>query len=125
MMKFALPVMIASGVATVALASTPDAAPKQVGQTLYTQRCQACHGAIAGRTTPMAPPLAGVVGRKAAATTFAYSPALKRSNLVWTKAELNEYLANPSRKVPGGRMVVSVADPAQRNALIAYLATTR
>lgn len=124
-MHYAIPSIMLAGVASAVLAASPAAAPQQVGQTLYAQRCQACHGILAGRPTPMAPPLAGVVGRKAAATTFAYSPALKKSNLVWTRAELNDYLTNPARKVPGGRMVVSISDPAQRNALITYLATGR
>jgi cytochrome c len=69
----------------------------------------------------LAPNLAGVVGRKAGSTAFNYSTALKNSNLVWNRANLDRYLTAPARTVPGTRMVVSVTDAAQRAALLNYL----
>ena len=44
-----------------------------------------------------------------------------RSKIRWDEKSLDEYLAAPTKKVPGTRMVVKVADPARRAALIAYL----
>ena len=41
--------------------------------------------------------------------------------IVWDAKTLDQYLANPTAKVPGTRMVVKVAEPARRAALIAYL----
>lgn len=73
----------------------------------------------------MAPNLFGVVGKPAASTTFSYSPALKKSGLVWTPKTLDAFLTNPSKLVPGTRMVMAVADPAQRGALIAYLSSLK
>lgn len=95
--------------------------PKPDGGQAFRQRCQACHSATVAKTSPLGPNLAGVVGRKAAASPFAYSPALKASKLTWTKASLDKYLAAPTKMVPGTRMVVSVPDPAQRAALIDFL----
>ena len=65
--------------------------------------------------------MSGVAGRKAAATTFNYSPALRASGLTWTRANLDRYITAPSRMVPGTRMVIAVSDAAQRAALLNFL----
>lgn len=107
-------------------ASTALAAPEGPnGETLFRQRCQQCHSATPGRPSTLGPSLVGVVGRKAASTPFAYSPALKASGLTWTRANMDRYLSGPSRMVPGTRMVVILPDAAQRAALITYLAGQR
>lgn len=95
------------------------------GETLFRQRCSMCHSAVSGRQMPLGPNLAGVVGRKAAATAFAYSPALKNSRLTWDRATLDRYLVAPARMVPGTKMAVAVPNAAERAALIGYLGTTR
>lgn len=95
------------------------------GETIFRQRCQACHLAAAGDKVGIGPNLRGVVGRKAAETSFKYSPALQSSKVVWTKEALDRYLSGPARMIPGTRMVVSVSDPAQRAALLQYLSQTR
>ncbi|MGH6780517.1 MAG: c-type cytochrome [Sphingomonadaceae bacterium] len=100
-------------------------APAFNGEQLFRQRCQACHQVVAGRPSATGPNLSGVVGRKAGAAAFSYSAALKGSNLTWTPAGLDQYLAAPARMVPGTRMVVSVTNPAQREAIIQYLSRTR
>lgn len=110
--------------AAYAALATPAAAQAVNGETLFRQRCQSCHG-TAGKPTPLAPDLAGVVGRKAGSTTFNHSPALKKSGVTWTRATLDTFLAAPMKMVPGTRMVISVPDAAQRKALVAYLATLR
>lgn len=104
-------------------ASAQSAAPG--GDTVFHQRCQACHTAAAGQPGRIGPNLAGVVGRKAASTTFNYSPALKASGLTWTRANLDRFLQGPARMVPGTRMAVALTDTAQRTALINYLATLK
>jgi cytochrome c len=70
--------------------------------------------------------LRGVVGRKAAAvTSFNYSTAMKQSNITWTQANLDRYLAAPTKIVPGTRMVIAVSDATQRAAIIKYLSQTK
>ncbi len=70
----------------------------------------------------MGPNLNKLFGRKAgSAPGFNYSPALKASGIVWDAKTLDQYLAAPTTKVPGTRMVMKVGDPARRAALIAYL----
>lgn len=106
---------------TLASANPAGAAPGPDGQTLFRQRCGSCHTVTPGARAVLAPNLAGVVGRKAASTTFAYSPALKASNVTWTRANLDRFLTAPGRMVPGTRMVIAVPDAGQRAALIDYL----
>jgi len=101
-----------------------DAAAVAEGAALFAQRCMACHSAEPGQISYTGPNLAGVVGRPAASTQFRYSPALRNSGLTWTPEELDAFLASPLAKVPGTSMYISLPDAAQRQAVIAYLATT-
>jgi cytochrome c len=120
-MKLALLVL-----GTVAIAAPSVAAPATAnGEMLFRQRCQVCHSVAATGAVGMGPNLKAVVGRKAGATMFAYSSALKQSKLVWTAATLDRFLTAPTQMVPGTRMVISVPDPAQRAAVIQYLISAR
>jgi cytochrome c len=89
------------------------------GEAIY-GRCMACHALAYDRVGPRH---CGVVGRKAGSVPgFAYSPAMKRSGLVWTEKNLDRFLAGPTRVVPGTTMTYAgVADPRERADLIAYL----
>lgn len=121
-----LPALAAAPLLALALPSPAPANPAAPnGEQLFKQRCQACHQVAAGRPAATGPNLAGVVGRKAASTTFNYSPALKGSKLVWTSSNLDRYLTAPTRMVPGTSMVINVANPAQRAAIIQYLSHAR
>lgn len=90
------------------------------GKVVFQQRCAVCHS-VATNGRGVGPNLVGVVGRKAAATTFNYSPALKKSALVWDAATLDRYIATPTKTVPGTRMVIGTPVAADRAAIIAYL----
>jgi cytochrome c len=111
---------VATLAAGAALAQTPDMTK---GADVYDDRCSGCH-VTAG--VGQGPSLAGVVGRKAgAAPGFAYTPALKSSGLVWTPANLDRWLADPRKLVPGTAMTTLVPDAAERRELIAYLSALR
>lgn len=115
---FLIPVAsVAALVSTLPAAS----APAIDGGALFRQRCAACHNMTPGARSVLAPSLQGVVNRKAASTTFNYSPALKASNLTWNRTNLDRYLTAPTRMVPGTRMVIAVPDAAQRAAILNYL----
>ena len=97
------------------------------GEQAYRSRCQVCHSVDAdGKSGPIAPNLRGVVGRRATASEFkGYSPALKKSDVVWDAKTLDAFLAAPGRVVPGTRMATVVGDPGQRQAIIKYLASIK
>jgi cytochrome c2 len=95
------------------------------GRRLFQSQCAACHTATAeNRVT--GPGLAGVFGRKAAASEgFAYSEALKKSDLTWDAATLEKFFAGPTQLVPGTTMVQVVNPPSARADIIAYLNTLK
>jgi cytochrome c len=86
--------------------------------------CAACHKLEAG-ANDVGPSLHGLFTRKAGdVSDFRYSPAMKRSGIVWTAETLDSYLADPQGLVPGNRMPYAGMDnAADRADLIAYLLT--
>lgn len=65
-------------------------------------------------------------GRKAGlARDFDYSPAVKRSKIVWNAKTLDQWLANPEKLIPGQKMGFSVPEAKDRADLIEYLKTAR
>jgi cytochrome c len=86
------------------------------------EECVACHSVERGVNT-IGPSLNGVFGRKAGdLADFRYSPALKRSGIMWTADTVDAYIADPQKAVPANRMpYAGMADPADRADLIAYL----
>lgn len=121
-----LPLAAASFLA-VALTASPAAtvaAPQQTPGEQAFGTCRACHTLDKGGKSVMGPNLNGLFGRKAGTVPgFAYSPALKASGIVWNAQTLDQFIAAPSKRVPGTKMVISVADPKRRAALIDYLKT--
>ncbi len=109
--------MILGMTATVALA-TPPGDPR-AGEAIYS-RCLACHALAYDRTGPRH---CGLFGRRAGSVPgFAYSDAMRHSNIVWNEATLNRFLANPLKTVPGTSMgYAGVKDDKERVDLIAYL----
>ncbi len=88
------------------------------GETLY-QGCEDCHSID---ENDLGPRHRGVVGRKAGSLSdYAYSPALKNANIVWTEENLDKWLANPQQLVPGTRMFYKVDSARDRVDLIEFL----
>lgn len=89
------------------------------GEEIYTTRCGGCHSVEENRIGPRHQ---GVVGRRAGSLKdFEYSPALRRSKIVWTPATLHQWLANPEGFIPGQRMAYRLSDASAREDVIAYL----
>lgn len=87
--------------------------------------CVVCHSVDKNGPLRSAPSLWGIVGApKARADWFSYSMALRKKGGVWTAADLDKYLANPSGFVPGTiKTLPPIKDAARRKQLIAYLKT--
>lgn len=101
------------------LAARAARAQGESGEDIFNTTCVMCHAPTGGGEGP---PLAGVVGRRSASVAgFPYTPALKASGITWSAAELDRFLADPQKAVPGTAMVVSIPDPVDRAAVITYL----
>jgi cytochrome c len=117
----------ARAVAGLAFAITAGAAAQTAamhgdarnGEAIYA-RCLACHALAHDRTGPRH---CGLFGRRAGSVKdFAYSDAMKRSNIVWNEKTLDRFLANPLKMVPGTAMGYAGVDGSSERAdLIAYL----
>jgi cytochrome c len=117
---------LARSLAGVSFAFAAMAAPvasgqgdSKAGEAIYT-RCLACHALAYDRTGPRH---CGLLGRRAGSVKdFAYSDAMRRSTIVWNRATLDRFLANPLAAVPGTSMgYAGIADRRERADLIAYL----
>ncbi|WP_230280945.1 cytochrome c family protein [Croceicoccus sp. Ery15] len=85
-------------------------------------QCKSCHSFGEGESARIGPNLHGIYGNKAASVAgFNYSPALKSSGLVWDEKTLDEYLAAPTKLVPGGRMPMGQTNPDKRKDIIEYM----
>ncbi|KEQ55450.1 c-type cytochrome [Sphingobium chlorophenolicum] len=117
--KFAA-LAVAMLIASPALAQAGDAAK---GKAVFA-RCMACHSVDPGANR-LGPSLAGVMGRTSGTMAgFAYSPAMKNAKIRWDAKTLDAFLAKPTAKVPGSKMIFAgLPNPADRANLIAYLAS--
>lgn len=120
--------VLKSTMAAVALALSGTAVAAQDaenGEQVFRQ-CRACHQIGDGAKNLVGPQLNGVVGRKAGTIEgFSYSQANKDAGgkgLVWTEAQLLEYLKAPLQFMPGTKMAYAgLKDEGDRKDLIAYL----
>ena len=95
------------------------------GQEIYQAQCSACHSNQPG-VNGIGPSLAGVAGRKAGSLPgFHFTPAISGSGLTWDAKTFIQFLADPSKLVPGTAMTVMVPDETGRANLYAYLATLK
>ena len=95
------------------------------GQEIYQAQCSACHSNQPG-VNGIGPSLAGVAGRKAGSLPgFHFTPAITGSGLAWDAKTFIQFLADPSKLVPGTAMTVMVPDETGRANLYAYLATLK
>ena len=120
---FALAALLAAP-ATYAGGDESDAAR---GEELFTASgCPACHGVTKEDNSKVGPNLVGVVGRKAGTTqSLLVSENMRKYGVIWSAETLDEFLANPSAKVPGTAMAGILTDPQQRADVIAYLSTLK
>lgn len=102
--------------------SKPVVSSEQLGAKLYT-RCRTCHTLDENGKNRVGPNLWNIFGTKAgSAKGFAYSNALKASDIVWNDETMAAYLENPKTFIPGNRMVfIGLKKQEDRQNLIAYL----
>jgi len=111
-------VLLLTAAGLAAPASAGDAAR---GEQKFAE-CATCHSVAAG-ANGVGPSLFGLIGRKAGTVeNFRYSPAMKRSGIVWTGQTLDAFLADPQKAVPANRMpYAGLTDASDRGDLVSYL----
>lgn len=120
-LKASLPVIVGLGLLVSSVASAAEGDPA-AGKRVFNQ-CQACHTVVKGKNG-LGPSLNGVIGRKVGtAEGFKnYSPAMQKSDVVWSEETLDKYLADPKAFIPGNRMIfVGLKKPEDRANVIAFL----
>jgi cytochrome c len=117
---------LAALVGGLAWASAQDApSGADAGQLAFNNACRTCHTLREGDNR-LGPSLHKVVGRKAGSLPgFAFSSAMKDASLVWDRANLDRFIANPDEVVPGHNMKPfgGIASVEERTRIIAYLET--
>ena len=120
--------------ALAALLATPAAYAGDIkgdavkGKELFmSNSCPTCHAVTKEDNSKVGPNLVGVVGRKAGTKQSLLGPSenMKKYGVIWSAETLDEFLANPSAKVPGTAMAGILTDPQQRADVIAFLATLK
>ena len=92
------------------------------GRKLYLQ-CTACHSLKENEPHKIGPNLFKIIGSTAGTMKgYNYSDALSKSEIVWTKENLDLWLEKPYEILPGNKMVFSgMRKQEDRNDLIAYI----
>ena len=120
-----LPAAALIATAQWALAQGPAGSPSAAddGQLAFNNACRTCHTLREGDNR-LGPSLYKVVGRKAGSLSgYGYSSAMQGADMVWDKAALDRFIANPDQTLPGHNMKPygGIASPEERAKIIAYL----
>lgn len=117
--------VIAIVLSAFAATAAQAAGDVEKGKQVFKQ-CALCHTNEPGKNK-IGPSLFGVVGRKAGTiSNFSYTDAMKNSGKVWTPQELDTYLTDPRKVVPGTKMIFpGLKNEADRQNVIAYLETLK
>ncbi len=118
-----LPAMLVASVILFDPGAASAAGDPAQGKKVF-KKCKACHLLKPGRNK-LGPLLLGVVGRNAGTLkNFKYSGAMRNAHIVWTADNLDKFLADPRRFIPGNRMTAAaVRREKDRANLIAFLGT--
>ena len=101
-----------------------EAAVPSAGAALFAARCASCHNLAAEHN--VGPYLNGVIGRRAGEVTgFNASAALTALDIIWTRENLAEYIANPAQFAPGTTMADMGITAEEARTIADFLATER
>jgi len=86
-------------------------------------KCAACHSINEGGATLLGPNLHGIINRYSGEIEgFPYSPAMMAYQKKWTEKELDKFLQDPMKVVPGTMMAFGgLRKERDRQAVLCYL----
>ena len=123
--QFALPLaaLIALGPGVLGQETVGRSAGSDDGQLVFNNACRTCH-ALRQDDNRLGPSLHKIIGRRAGSLpNYGYSDAMKGADLVWDKATLDRFIANPDQVVSGNKMKPfgGLASAEERAKIIAFL----
>src|SRR5262249_51118958 len=127
MSEFRRLLVVAAAIVAPALCAAGSKPDVEKGKAFFSTTCGVCHSVQTTGGPNQGPNLLGVVGRKAGSEPQfpGYSAALKASNITWSTKILDQFLMDPSAKVPGTLMPIQITDDKLRADVVAYLATLK
>lgn len=135
LMAIALPMMLS--LLWSCSTDTPSRSVRAEGQYRYAakpqghdgpaSRCVVCHSLEKDGPLRVAPTLWGIVrADKGRFEWYGYSTALAQAEGQWTEQELDDYLADPDKFLPGTKKtLIGIADANERGEIIEFLQTLR
>jgi cytochrome c len=122
-MSHVIRLLVAAALAAAASAARADGDAAR-GEKKF-EECHSCHS-LDRDAESVGPSLFGMFGRKAGeGADFRYSPAMKRSGIVWAPQTIDTFIADPQAMVAANRMpYAGMPDAADRADLMAFLQKT-
>src|SRR5262249_44216514 len=123
--QFALPfaALITLSAGVLGQETVDRSAGSDDGQLVFNNACRTCHTLREGDNR-LGPSLHKIIGRKSGSLpNYGYSNAMKGADLVWDKATLDRFIANPDQIVSGNKMKPygGLASAEERAKIIAFL----
>jgi cytochrome c len=116
---YALAVMLFLPASSAVVVADSDSANPNHGRDLFERRCTGCHSLDSDKEGPR---LRGVYGRKSGSVaSFKYSDAVKKADISWDEASLDQWLTDPDKFIADNDMDFHLQKPDERAAVIAYL----
>jgi cytochrome c len=97
------------------------------GQKFFVARSAMCHTSHEGGVNGVGPNLFGIVNRRSGSVEgFTYSHSMQACGVRWTVDQIDIFLENPKKFMPGTKMAFAgIKKPSERAHIIAYLETLR
>lgn len=97
-------ILLLASLATSVVHALPREGDVTAGKTAFAP-CASCHQVGPAARHGFGPQLNGVLGRRAGTELgFRYSPAMRKSEIVWSEKTLAAYIRRPDDVVPGTNM---------------------
>ena len=117
-----LPLAAALTLVPAATFAQDDEEATRAGKLAFNGSCRTCHSLKEGDNR-LGPNLHSIIGRRAGAEEYGYSPALQSSEMVWDSETLDRFIEDPDAVIPGNNMKPygGISDEQTRAEIVSYL----